>query len=237
MWRGRPAWIRPLAPDSSRQLNSCPSASLAVAEHPTYACVCLDSWPYVLYQQGHSKSVLGLVMSTRVRDPDLWGHRVNTLLFFIFSFFELGTHFTFPVNGCCVHTVTTCELHHKGLTGRGKLELIILLNLTVFVKCVNISNWFVSMSTVREVFPTLEVNGLFWQRQKQSTSLLNTRVVDGDIIILSLTPESTVFVPFSWLTLSHHSILRKMIHRTKSQLKTGDPRTTKSNCNAPRSYK
>lgn len=157
--------------------------------------------------------------------------------FFIFSFFELGTHFTIPVNGCCVHTVATCELHHKGLTGRGKLELIILLNLTVFVKCVNISNWFVSMSTVREVFPTLEVNGLFWQRQKQSTSLLNTRVVDGDIIILSLTPESTVFVPFSWLTLSHHSILRKMIHRTKSQLKTGDPRTTKSNCNAPRSYK
>lgn len=63
-----------------------------------------------------------------------------TLLFLIFSFFELGTHFTFPVNRCCVHTVATCELHHKGLTGRGKLELIILLNLTVFVKCINISN-------------------------------------------------------------------------------------------------
>lgn len=89
MWRGRPAWIRPLAPDSSRQLNSCPSASLAVAEHPTYACVCLDSWPYVLYQQGHSKSVQGLVMSTRVKDPDLWGHRVNTAFFLSFLFLNL----------------------------------------------------------------------------------------------------------------------------------------------------
>lgn len=237
MWRGRPAWIRPLAPDSSRQLNSCPSASLAVAEHPTYACVCLDSWPYVLYQQGHSKSVLGLVMSTRVRDPDLWGHRVNTLLFFL-SFLFLNLVHILHFQSTDVVFILWPHVNYiiKALL-EGKLELIILLNLTVFVKCVNISNWFVSMSTVREVFPTLEVNGLFWQRQKQSTSLLNTRVVDGDIIILSLTPESTVFVPFSWLTLSHHSILRKMIHRTKSQLKTGDPRTTKSNCNAPRSYK